>query len=68
MQNEKPKLYRCVDPDVTRKELVKILSKGLGRALTQQEANTVHWLGDCSFETRGILLDLFKELVEKQED
>jgi hypothetical protein len=66
--NEKPKQYRFVEPNVTRQEMSKTLTKGLGRALTQQEANIIYWLGDCDYETRGVLLDLFKELVEKGEE
>lgn len=65
---EKPKEYRFVDPQVTRQKMSKTLVKGLGRALTQQEANTIYWLSECEYETRGILLDLFKELVEKKEE
>ncbi|WP_404470636.1 hypothetical protein [Sutcliffiella horikoshii] len=58
--------YKFVDPQVTRREMVQVLTKGLGRSLTEQEINTIHWLGDCEYQTRGVLLDLFKELVEKK--
>jgi hypothetical protein len=64
---EKPKQYKFVDPNVTRQEMAKVLIKGLDRYLTEQEVKLIHWLGDCEFETRGVLLDIFKELVERQE-
>ena len=63
--NEKPSKYQFVEPNITREQLSIILSKGLKRALTQQEANTIYWLSECDYETRGILTDLFRELVEK---
>ncbi|WP_286231279.1 hypothetical protein [Neobacillus mesonae] len=49
-------------------EMVITLSKGLKRALTEQEVRIIYWLGDCDYETRGVILDLFKELGEKIED
>lgn len=61
------KRYQFVDPNVSRQELAKVLIRGLGRSLTDQEIKTIYWLGDCEYETRGVLLDLFKELVERQE-
>lgn len=41
--------------------MMTVLVKGLGRNLTEQENKTIHWLGDTDYETRGGLLDLFKE-------
>lgn len=62
------KQYKFIDPDITRNQMVEVLVKGLGRKLTDQEIKIVFWLGDTEYETRGVLLDLFKELVERQED
>lgn len=62
------KQYKFVEPRVTQMEMAKILVKGLGRALTDQEAKTIHWLSNCEYETRGVLTDLFKELVERQDE
>jgi len=56
------KFYKYVDPDITRNEMKKVLVRSLGRELTDQELKTIHWLGDCDYETRGVLLDLFKEM------
>lgn len=64
--NEQKKIYKFVEPHITRLELANVLAKGLGRALTEQEAKTLHWLSECEFETRGVILDLFKELVKKR--
>lgn len=61
------KQYKYVDPDVTRKEMIEVLVKALGRKLTDQEVSMVHWLGDCSYESRGVILDLFKEMAERIE-
>jgi hypothetical protein len=61
------KQYKFVEPSETRKEMVNVLVKGLGRSITDQEAKTLYWLGDTDYETRGVLIDLFKELVERQE-
>lgn len=61
------KTYRFVDPDVTRKEMAKLLIKGLGRALTDQEVRMVYWMGDCDYEFRGVMTDLFKELSQRIE-
>jgi hypothetical protein len=60
------KQYTFVEAKETREEMVKVLVKGLGRALTDQEANTIFWLSETGYETRGVLTDLFKELVERQ--
>lgn len=60
------KHYKFVDPQVTRREMVAVLVKGLGRQLTEDEIDTIHWLGDCEFKTRGVILDLFKELSNKE--
>ncbi|HWO77774.1 MAG TPA: helix-turn-helix domain-containing protein [Bacillus sp. (in: firmicutes)] len=60
------KTYKFVEPDVTRNEFVEVLYKGLGRKLTDQELRVLYWLGDCENETRGVLLDLFKELSSKR--
>lgn len=65
---EKKKVYKFVEPAVTRQEFSQTLVKGLGRALTEQEAKTLHWLSECEFETRGVILDLFKELVKRQDE
>ncbi|WP_078430998.1 hypothetical protein [Alkalihalobacterium alkalinitrilicum] len=62
---EKEKFYPFVKPGETRKEMVRVLTKGLERSITDQEAKIIYWLGDCDPETRGVLLDLFKELSEK---
>ncbi|WP_066297635.1 hypothetical protein [Bacillus sp. FJAT-29937] len=61
------KQYEYVDPDVTRQEMAKVLIKGLGRSLTEQEIRTIYWLGDIEYKSRGIILDLFKELNERIE-
>lgn len=47
--------------------MIEVLVKGLGRKLTEQEIETIFWLGDADYQTRGVLLDLFKELAEKGE-
>jgi hypothetical protein len=60
------KFYPFVEPEVTREEMISILSKGLKRELTDQEMKTLFWLSDCDYETRGVLTDFFKELVERQ--
>lgn len=60
------KIYHYVEPEETLEEMIKILAEGLERELTDQEVRMIHWLSDCEFETRGILLDIFKELVERQ--
>jgi hypothetical protein len=62
------KKYSWVEPYVTKTELIETLVKGLDRALTHQEASVTNWICDCDTETRGILLDLFKELVQNQKD
>lgn len=59
------KRYQFVEPEETRKEMVEVLVKGLGRALTQQEADTLYWLSECEYTTRGVILDLFKEISNK---
>lgn len=64
--SEERKLYKFVEPAVTRQEFAKTLVKGLGRELTEQEAKTLHWLSECEYETRGVVLDIFKELVKRQ--
>lgn len=46
-------------------EMAKVLTKGLGRSLTDEEIRMIYWLGDS--DTRVVLLNLFKELVEKIE-
>ncbi|RJR23621.1 hypothetical protein C4578_04065 [Candidatus Microgenomates bacterium] len=61
------KNYKFVDPQVTRREMVEVLTKGLGRRLTKPEIDTIHWLGDCEYKTREVLLDLFKELANKKD-
>jgi hypothetical protein len=61
------KQYAFVEPKETREEMVRVLVKGLGRALTDQEANTIFWLSQCGYESRGVLTDLFRELVERQD-
>lgn len=53
------------EPQQTHRELYKVLSEGLGRGLNDQELSTIHWLGDCEYQTRGVILDLFKELAAK---
>ncbi|PLS04045.1 hypothetical protein [Neobacillus cucumis] len=62
------KQNKFVDPKVTREEMVKVLVKGLGRSLTDIEAKKLFWLSETFYETRGVILDIFKELVERQED
>lgn len=61
------KQYKFVDPQVTRREMAQVLIKGLDRSLTEQEVSAIHWLGDTDYTTRGVLLDLFKELNERIE-
>lgn len=51
--------------DEVRIEMINVLEKGLGRSLTGQEVKTIYWLGDCEYETVGVLLDFFKELSKK---
>lgn len=60
------KRYEVRDSDKVRMEIVQVLEKGLGRSLTGQELYVAYWLGDCEFETVGVLLDIFKELAEKR--
>lgn len=62
------KQYKMVDPMMTREQMEKVLVEGLGRTLTEQESKIIYWLGDCDYETRGVLLDLFKELTEKRSE
>lgn len=57
------KRYSFVDPEVTVKEMTTVLENGLGRSLTDQELRTIRWIGDTEYTTRGVLLDLFKELT-----
>jgi hypothetical protein len=45
--------------------MTKVLEEGLDRVLTVQELKTVHWLSDTENETRGVILDLFKDLSKK---
>lgn len=59
------KQYKFVEPEETLEEMIDTLSKGLKRALTEQEMKVVCWLSDCNYETRGVLLDLFKKLSER---
>lgn len=59
------KQYQFIEPSETSKEMAEVLVKGLGRALTQQEADTLYWLSECEYVTRGVILDLFKELSNK---
>ncbi|MEH7526129.1 hypothetical protein V7149_23110 [Bacillus sp. JJ1503] len=59
--------YKFVEPDTTRQEIAKTLIKSLERSLTEQEVKTIYWLGDCEYETRGVLTDLFNELLERIE-
>jgi hypothetical protein len=59
------KQHKFVDPEVTRQEIGKTLIKALERDLTEQEVRTIYWLGDCDYETRGVITDLFKELLER---
>jgi hypothetical protein len=61
------KQFKFVEPDVSRKEMIDVLVKGLERPLTEQEVKIIHWLGDSDYEARGVLLDLFKELNSKIE-
>lgn len=59
------KKYKFVEPQVTRREIAQTLIRTLDRELTEQEVKVIYWLGDAEYETRGVLLDLFKELAEK---
>lgn len=61
------KQYKFVEPEETRDQLVKVLVRGLERSLTDQEAKTIHWLSQCEYETRGVITDLFKEMLERIE-
>lgn len=56
------KKYKFEEPTITRQKMASVLIKGLDRSLTDQELKTIFWLGDCDYETKGILLDLFAEL------
>ena len=60
------KKYKFGEPEVTEKQMTETLVKGLGRDLTEQESNTIKWLSDAGYESRGVLLDLFKELTQKK--
>lgn len=60
--------YKFVDPDVTCEQMVEVLVKGLNRKLTDQEIRKIYWIGDTESETRGVLLDLFKELTGEIEN
>lgn len=61
------KQYTFVEPSETREEITKTLMKALERSLTEQEVKTIYWLGDCEYETRGILTSFFNELLERIE-
>jgi hypothetical protein len=63
---ENLKIYKFVEPKVTREEIGKTLIRGLNRSLTEVEVKTIYWLGDCDYETRGVITDLIKELVERK--
>lgn len=65
--NNDEKIYKWVEPFVTRQELIQTLVKGLDRALTHQEARILNWICDGDCETRGVILDLFTELVQRQD-
>ncbi|MBL4951028.1 hypothetical protein JK635_02085 [Neobacillus sp. YIM B02564] len=60
------KQYQFIEPEETKKEMVNVLVKGLERALTDQEIRIIYWLSECEYQTRGVILDLFKELSEKK--
>lgn len=52
------KQYKYVDPSVTLKEMTNVIN----RPLTDQEERALRWLSETEYETRGVLLDLFKEI------
>jgi hypothetical protein len=60
------KQYQFIEPKETLEEMVNVLVKGLDRLLTDQEVKTLYWLSECEYETRGVILDLFKELVVRK--
>lgn len=66
MKNEE-KIYSWVEPYVTRQELIQTLVKGLDRTLTHQEARILNRICDCDCETRSVILELLKELVQRQD-
>lgn len=59
------KRYEFVDSEIKEQQLVGVLEKGLGRELTALEFRKIKWISECDYETSGVLLDLFKELSEK---
>lgn len=65
--NNEEKIYSWVEPYVTRQELIQILVKGLERAFTHQEARILIRICESDCETRSVILDLFKELVQIQD-
>lgn len=59
------KQYNWVEPEIHEKEMIAVLTKGLGRPLTDLEIRKINWFSNCEYDTRGVLLDLFKELTNK---
>ena len=57
--------YKFVEPEIKEQQLIDVLEKGLGRELTTLESRKIKWISECEYETSGVLLDLFKELVGK---
>ncbi|MBO1005768.1 hypothetical protein [Pseudogracilibacillus auburnensis] len=63
------KQYKFTDSLKWQDEFTEVLMKGLGyRKITEDEMRTIIWLADCEYKTRGVILDLIKEIVERQEE
>lgn len=68
MSNKRNTSRWFMDRYCIHQELIKTLVDGLDRALTHQEINALNRIVDSNYETREIILDLFKELVKKQKN
>lgn len=59
------KQYKFEESAVTTTKMIDVLVEGLGRPLSEQEIQTIYWLGGTEYTTRGVLLDLFNELNKR---
>jgi hypothetical protein len=65
--NHDEKGYLWVDPYVTRQELIQLLVKGLDRPLKYQEVRILNWICDLDSQSRRVITELMKELVQRKE-
>lgn len=62
----KMKTYKFVEPEETRKQLCELFVMALNRPANQIEARVINWISECEYETRGVIVDIFQEIVEKK--